>query len=73
MPLEASENIAQPKSQIKVAIVEDRREIREGLAMLINGTDGFHCSGSYRSMEEALDNIARTCPMSCLTILACQG
>ena len=42
---------------IKAAIVEDQRDIREGLAMLINGTTGYRCAGSYRSMEEALDRI----------------
>ena len=52
----------QVKATIKVAIIEDRREIREGLAMLINGTEGFRCCGSYRSMEEALDNIGRELP-----------
>ena len=40
---------------ITVATIEDRREIREGLALLIDSTDGFHCVGRYRSMEEALD------------------
>ena len=39
---------------IKVAIIEDRREIRDGLATLINFTDGFECTGKYGSMEEAL-------------------
>ena len=47
---------------IKAAIVEDRREIREGLAMLIDGTEGFRCSGSYRSAEEALDKIELQLP-----------
>jgi DNA-binding NarL/FixJ family response regulator len=47
---------------IRVAIVEDRREIREGLAMIINGTQGFRCSGSYRSMEDALEQIGREVP-----------
>jgi DNA-binding NarL/FixJ family response regulator len=47
---------------IRVAIVEDRREIREGLAMIINGTPGFRCSGSYRSMEEALERIGGELP-----------
>ena len=51
-----------PKDIIKVAIVEDRREIREGLAMLIGGTEGFLCTGGYRSMEEALDKISRPLP-----------
>jgi DNA-binding NarL/FixJ family response regulator len=47
---------------IKVAIVEDRREIREGLTMLISGTDGLVCAGSYRSVEEALDKISHQLP-----------
>lgn len=47
------EAIAQP-AVIEVAIVEDRRDIRESLAMLIGGTEGFACTGGYRSMEEAL-------------------
>jgi DNA-binding NarL/FixJ family response regulator len=47
---------------VKVAIIEDRREIRDGLTMLIDGTDGFHCTGSYRSMEEALSKIGSAVP-----------
>jgi DNA-binding NarL/FixJ family response regulator len=47
---------------IKVSIVEDRRELREGLGMLINGTDGFVCSGTYRSMEEALSAMTEAAP-----------
>jgi len=39
---------------IHVAIVEDQREIREGLRYLIEGTDGFDCTGSFGSIEEAL-------------------
>ncbi len=52
MPEEAS-----APSIIEVAIVEDRRQIRESLATLIGGTDGFRCTGSYRSMEEALEKL----------------
>jgi DNA-binding NarL/FixJ family response regulator len=52
----------QPQKIIKVAIVEDRREIREGLTMLIGGTEGFLCTGSYRSVEEALDRISHQLP-----------
>jgi DNA-binding NarL/FixJ family response regulator len=52
----------QSQKTIKVAIVEDRREIREGLTMLISGTDGFLCTGSYRSVEEALDKINHQLP-----------
>ena len=47
---------------IKAAIVEDRRDLREGLAILINGTPGYQCVGSFRSMEEALPNIGRDLP-----------
>ena len=47
---------------IRAAIVEDQRDIREGLTMLINGTAGYHCTGSYRSMEEALDKIKSDVP-----------
>ena len=41
-------------SIIAVAIIEDQREVREGVAILINGTKGYKCVGEYRSMEEAL-------------------
>lgn len=47
---------------INVAIIEDLRDIREGLAVLINGTDGFRCTGAFRSMEEALESIERNLP-----------
>src|SRR5580765_8698968 len=52
----------QTSNPIKVAIVEDRREIRQGLAMLIGGTEGFRCTGSYGSMEEALQKISFELP-----------
>jgi DNA-binding NarL/FixJ family response regulator len=47
---------------IRVAIVEDRREIRDGLATIINGTPGFQCTGAYRSMEDALQRIDNELP-----------
>jgi DNA-binding NarL/FixJ family response regulator len=39
---------------IRVAIVEDDRLIREGLAALIDGTPGYACTASFRTMEDAL-------------------
>ena len=54
-------NRQEPRT-VRVAIVEDRREIRDGLAMLIQGTGGFACCGSYRSMEEALNSIPTNLP-----------
>jgi DNA-binding NarL/FixJ family response regulator len=47
---------------IKAVIVEDQSDIREGLAMLIDGTEGYHCAGAYYSMEEALEAIPQNMP-----------
>jgi DNA-binding NarL/FixJ family response regulator len=47
---------------IRVAIVEDQWEIREGLKALISGTPGYGCTGAWRSMEEALERIGRDLP-----------
>ena len=55
-------DVMQKLEEIKVAIVEDRREIREGLAMLISGTEGYRCTGSFRSMEDALVRIGSDLP-----------
>jgi DNA-binding NarL/FixJ family response regulator len=50
------------EATIRVAIVEDRREIRDGLATIVNGTPGFRCTGAYRSMEDAIEGIGRDLP-----------
>jgi DNA-binding NarL/FixJ family response regulator len=42
---------------IRVVLIEDLREVREGLTMLINGTPGFRCTGSHRTMEDALGRL----------------
>jgi DNA-binding NarL/FixJ family response regulator len=47
---------------IRVALVEDRHELREGLAMLIDSTPGFACIGRYRSMEDALAGLRGNVP-----------
>jgi DNA-binding NarL/FixJ family response regulator len=39
---------------INVLLIEDHNSFREGLATLIDGTDGFACCGSCSSMEQAL-------------------
>ena len=63
----------QTSPEIKVAIVEDMRDVREGLALLINGTSGFRCVGRFRSMEEAAANIARELPDVVLTDIGLPG
>jgi DNA-binding NarL/FixJ family response regulator len=49
-------------SPIRVALVEDRHEIRDGLRELIAGSAGFECCGAYGSMEEALPAIGAAAP-----------
>lgn len=58
---------------IKTAIVEDMRDIREGLATLINFTDGFTCTGAYRSMEEAIPRIRGKVPDVLLSDIGLPG
>jgi len=47
---------------IKIAIVEDDKEIRESLAILINGSEGFECVSHYESCEAALESIEKDDP-----------
>jgi DNA-binding NarL/FixJ family response regulator len=42
---------------IKVALVEDNKTIREGLAALINGTTGYNCIGSFSDCESFLQKL----------------
>jgi len=42
---------------LRVAIIEDHREFRDYLTALISGTEGFRCTGSFRSVEEARGKI----------------
>jgi DNA-binding NarL/FixJ family response regulator len=48
--------------RLRVAIVEDEREVREGLGALISGTAGFTCAAGYRTMEDALAAIGDVAP-----------
>ncbi len=47
---------------IRVAIVEDQRATRQGLAALIGGAPGLTLVGQYASMEEALPAIQAEVP-----------
>jgi len=42
---------------IQIAIVEDEKTVREGLKLLIDGTEGYKCVAAYPNAEEALQNI----------------
>ncbi len=58
---------------IKVAIIEDLRQIREGLGMLIDMTEGYRCTGRYGSVEEALSGISRDVPDVVLSDIGLPG
>ncbi len=58
---------------IRVVIIEDLREVREGLTMLVGGTSGFSCAGSYRTMEDALAGISGSSPDVILTDIGLPG
>ena len=48
----------QPEETIRVAIIEDDPPTREGLSFLINGTSGYLCVATYRSVEDALRSLS---------------
>jgi DNA-binding NarL/FixJ family response regulator len=58
---------------ITVATIEDQTVIREGLAAMIDATEGFKCVGRYASVEEALNGLARVVPDVVLTDLGLPG
>lgn len=47
---------------IKICLVEDTANIRKGLTLLINGTEGFSCVQSYSDCESMLENISSIKP-----------
>ncbi len=58
---------------LRVVIIEDLREVREGLTALINGTAGFWCAANYGMMETALAQIEKVNPDIILTDLGLPG
>jgi DNA-binding NarL/FixJ family response regulator len=42
---------------ISVAIVDDHRDIREGLQNILNTAEGFRCVGTYGDAESAIEGI----------------
>lgn len=47
---------------IRVAIVEDTDDIRQGLAMLINGSEGYECTETYSNGNDAVENLPSSKP-----------
>ncbi len=44
---------------INIAIVEDNDTIREGLKILIDGTEDYHCSATFSNCEDLLKKIKK--------------
>jgi len=47
---------------VNVSLVEDDKEIRESLSLIIDGTPGFTCLGSYRDCESAIPAVIEYTP-----------
>lgn len=60
-------------NDLRVVIIEDQREVREGLSALIQGSLGFACAAAHPNMEEALSKIDRAHPHLVLTDLGLPG
>jgi DNA-binding NarL/FixJ family response regulator len=45
------------EAPVRVAIIEDDRVLRQGLAALIDGTPGFRCRDTWGSVEGALEGL----------------
>lgn len=43
---------------IKIAVIEDNKDIRESLKILLNGSEGFKCIAAYKCAEDAIINIS---------------
>lgn len=63
----------QSATVVGVAVVEDQLETREGIALLINRTDGFECRHAYASMEAALEGIGVSPPRVALVDIGLPG
>lgn len=58
---------------IRAMIVEDQRDLREGLTTLVNYTPGFTCIGSFRTMEECLARVKHEVPDVILSDIGLPG
>lgn len=60
-------------SPIRVAIIEDQQDIREGLGFFINSTSGYRCTGCFDSVEAALERIDADLPDIALVDIGLPG
>lgn len=57
-----SPSSARSGAPLRIAIIEDQRDIRQGLASLIDSSEGYRCTGCYSSMEDALARLGGELP-----------
>jgi DNA-binding NarL/FixJ family response regulator len=62
-----------PLRIIRVAIIEDQTEVREGLALLIDKTPGYRCIHQFATMEDALEKIGSELPDVVLSDIGLPG
>ena len=60
-------------SSVRVVLIEDVREVRDGLSALISGTAGYDCVATYGRMETALARVVADLPDVILTDLGLPG
>lgn len=58
---------------VRVVIIEDLRDVRQSLTILIDGSPGFEVAASYRTMEDALAGIEHATPSVILTDIGLPG
>ena len=58
---------------IRTMIVEDQKDLREGLSTLVNFTPGFTCIGAFRSMEECIARVKHEVPDVILSDIGLPG
>ena len=49
---------------IKLLIYEDNPQLREGLTMLINGSDGFEVLAAFKNCNNVIDELIAVSPWS---------
>jgi DNA-binding NarL/FixJ family response regulator len=57
----------------RITVIEDQKNLRDGIVSLINATDGFRVAGSFETMEEALRNIEKDFPNIVLSDIGLPG
>jgi DNA-binding NarL/FixJ family response regulator len=73
MTVSAATGHSSAAHDMRVVLIEDVREVRDGLSALISGTPGYECVATYGRMETALAKIKGDDPDVILTDLGLPG